>query len=381
MAVRKIKRSWWVDFQYEGIRHRKRSPENTREGAKAYEAALRHRLALGERDLRDSLSPNAPSTFKEAAWKWFDIHVKPNLKPSGRVGYESALRVHLVPAFGTLRLEDVTSFAIDAYKARKSELRKVNGEMKPRQSAKSINNQLLVLSKLLKDSVEWGWLGTSPKIAWMKEPPPKTDFLSREESDRLLAASVGSKWHDMILCALRTGMRSGELRALHWSDVDLARRVITVRRTVFRGVETAPKSNRNRQIPIADDLYRALAGRERKYELVFCGDDGRWIEAHSSYWWLGIVREKAGLQVFGWHRLRHTFASQLVEAGVSIRVVQELLGHSKITMTMRYAHVSSPMLSDAVNRLSTDKELLSPSRRGNLASTEIPSESSVAVRC
>src|SRR5574340_719272 len=102
MAVRKIKSSWWVDFRFNDTRHRKRSPENSKAGAEAYELTLRQRLARGEPldDQQNSLEP----TFAEFAQRWFDDYVKANNKFSERRAKESILRLSLVPFFGKLRV-------------------------------------------------------------------------------------------------------------------------------------------------------------------------------------------------------------------------------------------------------------------------------------
>src|SRR5437899_5782575 len=99
MAIRKIKRSWWVDLHFDGKRHRKRSPENTRQGALAYELLLRQKLARGEA-IRDGKQPRKDHTFAEFAATWFEDYVRPNNKYSEQLAKKYALARHLVPFFG-----------------------------------------------------------------------------------------------------------------------------------------------------------------------------------------------------------------------------------------------------------------------------------------
>src|SRR6516164_1137882 len=99
MAIRKLKKSWWVDFQFNGRRYRKRSPDNTRQGADAYELLLRQNLARGE-PIRDVKQPRKDQTFAEFAAKWFEDYVRPNNKFSEQRSKGNILRLSLIPFFG-----------------------------------------------------------------------------------------------------------------------------------------------------------------------------------------------------------------------------------------------------------------------------------------
>jgi integrase len=190
-----------------------------------------------------------------------------------------------------------------------------------------------------------------PEVEWLKAPRPEFDFLDFEEAERLVAKADG-EWQAMILTALRTGMRQGELLALRWDDVDLVAGRITVRQNLVRGVIGTPKSGKGREIPLSNDAVRALkAQRHLRGEVVFCNDDGDYFKKNECKHPLWRACKRAGLRRIGWHVLRHTFASHLVMKGVPIKVVQELLGHATIEMTMRYAHLSPEVARDAVNVL------------------------------
>jgi integrase len=191
-----------------------------------------------------------------------------------------------------------------------------------------------------------------PAIKQLKCPPPPTDFLTTDEAARLLAHAEGTI-REMILLALRTGMRQGEIRGLQWEAIDWENRILTVRHSLCEYTRslTSPKSNRERHVPLADDLYDVLCARRKSTGYVFTNERGRPFPQYSHYLALQKVRERAGLRKIGWHKLRHTFATHLA-AKVSLRTVQELLGHSTITMTMRYSHVSAPDLRAAIDLLS-----------------------------
>lgn len=156
----------------------------------------------------------------------------------------------------------------------------------------------------------------------------------------------------MILCALRTGMRIGEICALDWSDINWQQRTITVRRSVVEGIMDSPKNNRIRTIPLAEDLYELFSAHRLKTGLIFPGPDGNHMRK-SSWPWKALRRacKRAGLPVIGWHPLRHTFASELTTQAIPMKATQMLLGHSSMQMTERYAHLSPSALSNAISVL------------------------------
>ncbi|MDP3768962.1 MAG: hypothetical protein Q8S13_13175, partial [Dehalococcoidia bacterium] len=147
MSVRKIRDSWWVDFRVEGVRYRKRSPDNSRAGAAAYEALLRGRLARGE-----SLDPQletatASPRFDEFARGWLDTYAKLDHKPSYYEG--SCRRVHVVlaPWFGTRRLDEIGTIDVDRFKAAQT----ARGL-----APATVNSFLVTLRKILQTAVDWG---------------------------------------------------------------------------------------------------------------------------------------------------------------------------------------------------------------------------------
>jgi integrase len=147
-------------------------------------------------------------------------------------------------------------------------------------------------------------------------------------------------------------MLPGELRALQCDDVDLVAGRLIVRRNVWRGHFSTPKSGRNREIPLSDDALKALkAQRHLRGELVLCADDGRELTENECKWPIWRACKRAGLRRISWYVLRHTFASHLVRKGVPLKAVQELMGHATIEMTMRYAHLSPDVRRSAVQLL------------------------------
>jgi integrase len=153
----------------------------------------------------------------------------------------------------------------------------------------------------------------------------------------------------MILTALKTGLRLGELRGLKWDDIDLNKQIMTVRRSAYRdNCFVAPKSNKERTIPLSGRLLSVLCESKSRSGFVFKVKPGAHLKTSDCSRKLHKICEKADLRRIGWIVLRHSFASHLVEAGAHLKAVQELLGHSSIQTTMRYAHLSPSVLGNAI---------------------------------
>lgn len=344
MAVRIIKKSWYVDLRFNYQRYRKKSPENAKAGAVAYEAVLRQKLARGE-IIDGTGTAQQAETFRRFSRKWFKEYVVPNNKPAGQRTKKYILSAHLVPFFGDMSLEEITTQRIEQYKAAQMKHGTITN--------KTINNHLSVLSKCLAVAHEWKVMKTpSPKVKWLKCPPPQTNYLSPEECELLLSHASGVV-REMLLMALRTGMRQGELKGLQWPSVDWQNRSIVVRHSRCDRAKdlVSPKSNRERHIPLDIDVYEMLYKRKKETGYVFLDADRQPFDHKRLSRRMEEVCKKAGLRHITWHMLRHTFASLLAVRGTPLHVVQALLGHSTITTTMRYAHVASSALRDAINML------------------------------
>ena len=344
MSVIKRGQKWWIDFGHRGIRYRLKSPDDSQAGARAYEALFRQRLAQG-------LPLQAPVIkkslkFREFAEKWFEAYVKINNKPSAIKGKKTDLNSALIPYFGSKRLNEITSLDIEEFKSKR--LKHVK--------AKTVNTQVGNLMKCLRTAVEWGELDKIPITKPLKTDPPDFDFLSEEEAKRLLNASTGH-YYTAILLALHTGMRFGELMALDWENVKFSHRQIVVKHSFSNGVITSTKSNCIRYIPMTKDLFDHLIKLEPKEDFVLKGPDNIRFRPECSRTTLKEICDKANLRHIGWHKLRHTFASRLAEKGVSMAAVKELMGHSDIKTTMRYAHLGEHILRAAITELETPQKM------------------------
>lgn len=309
----------------------------------AYEAVLRHKLARGESIDIERLQQEE-QTFAEFVARWFEDYVKSNNKHSEQLAKKYILSSALIPFFGSKQIGQIRAHDIERYKAQ---------QVQRGLTSKTITNHLTVLNKCLITAYDWLALeGAPPKIKWPKWHLPVIDYLSPEECE-LLSSRAEGVIREMILMALRTGMRQGELRALQWPSIDWLTRSVVVRHSLddHRKVLVSPKSNRIRHIPLDVDVYAMLHRRKRDAGYVFLPVDAR---PFSKYRLGAAIRRlcvKAGLRRIGWHTLRHTFASHLAMRGAPLPAIKELLGHTTITTTMRYAHVAPSTLRAAISML------------------------------
>ena len=340
MSVRKRKDGRWiVDVKvrrgHEMLRVRRAA--RTREAGLRLERQIRAEFDAGRRP--DQRAP----TLAEWSKDLLDVYAKTNNKPSELERKEGALRLHLLPALGGVRLDRIGVADVERYKAQR---------LAAKAAPKTINNELAVLRRALRVAHEWGLVGAPPPIKALRAPSKAVSFWTFEESDRLLDATAPA-WRPFLLVAIRTGLRLGELLGLRWEDVDLAKRRLVVRQAIVRGEVTTPKSHRTREVPLAPSVVAALRELPSRFRggLVFCHPGGAPLARGQTKWPLWNACRDAGLTRSGWHRARHTFASHLVMKGVPIRVVQQLLGHSTVAMTERYAHLAPEIAREAVDIL------------------------------
>jgi integrase len=270
-------------------------------------------------------------------------HAEGNKKPSSFRRDKTSL-IHLLPVFGRTKLREVTSGAIQRY----VDDRRLVERGGRRLRAQTITNELYTLSAIFREAVRRDLVLVNP-VSRVKKPKEENTivrYLSPDE-DRELMAALPSRIEPLVKVALHTGLRKGELLRLEWSDVDFDQRLILVKNT---------KSKRRRYVPMNDTVVAML-------KPMFDAKDSRhvFIDPESKEAILNIERawkkalRKAKIKTFRFHDLRHTFASRLVQAGVAIQVVKDLLGHQDITTTMRYAHLSPADLRDAVEKLAPKK--------------------------
>jgi len=339
MPTRKIHNKWSTDFRYHGKRYRIKSPINTKAGAQAYENLLLTKAIKGE-PIKPTATPKE-MTLMDFSDIWFNSYVKANNRPSEILRKKSVFANSLIPFFGQMPLKEINNKKVEEFKAFR--LKSISG--------KTLRNEVSMLSTCLKTAVEWGYLDALPLIKMPKVPQNDFKWLKEDECLMLLQAAEG-KIKDMIFLAMKTGMRFGELIAITWPDMDFENKRLTVNKSIVLGVSGPTKNGKIRYIPLTDSVCEHFKGMKKKSGLVFHEDGGGFIHQKNINYHLGRAYLKAGLPPWGWHTLRHTFASHLACKGASILAIKELLGHTDIKTTMRYAHLGPNITTETMKLLS-----------------------------
>jgi integrase len=283
-----------------------------------------------------------PRRKRSAALGTFiDDHYAPWAAKNQKTTTKTAHRVrYAFPELLDLPINDVVPFVVEKIKNKK-----LAAGLQP----STINRDVAALKSVISKALGWGVIEANPlaRFAMMKtDSRAVVRYLSSDEEKRLYAVLDGRNDGDRIkptvTVSLHTGLRRGELFSLRWIDIDFDKKALTVH-------GATAKSRQSRYIPLNKiALSSLLEWREyqSKHLLVFPSKDGKRLQHVNRAW--SIVLREADIHSFRWHDQRHHFASKLVMAGVDLNTVRELLGHSDIKMTLRYAHLAPEHKAAAV---------------------------------
>jgi integrase len=218
-------------------------------------------------------------------------------------------------------------------------------------SAHTVRRVYVHLSSAFETAKRWEYVSENPfrrvDKPKIKEVAPK--FIKKAEFKKLLDVIDDTDFRELVITAVSTGMRGGEIRALLWKQIDLIGRVVHIQNT-----ETfQTKSKKNRVIPMSENLYRLLAKRKERAvcEFVFHNRMEQISENDLSKTFKRYVLD-AGINLkCNFHSLRHTFGSWLAQSGVSLYEIQKLMGHSSIGVTEKYAFLSPDTLHSTVEKI------------------------------
>lgn len=339
----------------EEVRRRWKSPMSSRSATErwAREKALAYLDHAAEQRKEENKRPPVP-TFAEYAERWMREYVIANqLKPTTRKTYEDILRAHLLPLLAELRLDAIDTAAVQRLKAAREHLDPV-----------TVNKILARLSTMLRVAVEWKLIEALPKIQRVKEPKREKPHYSPAEQEKLLRAAEAGEPRAYIALLLGddAGLRHGEIIALRKSNVrfdDGPTGAILVTHSACNGVLTVPKSHRCRRIPLTPRLRRALQDYlpTQESEWVVPNAHGQMCRCYNVIdRLLRKVQDPLGARR-GIHILRHTFATDALRHGASVRQVQALLGHAMLATTERYLHTAESELDQAVLAVAERREL------------------------
>ena len=328
---------WWMYFTYQGQQVRKSTGTAERRLADAILSKVKVQIIEGQYFEKAVAQSH---TFTELMDRYEREHVLRKLRHRGVKGYMNNLRAF----FGDRTLADITPKLIVAYKNKRYEDGKAPA---------TINRELANLKKAFNLALrEWEWCHQNPvtRVSMEKENNKRDRWLSEEEEGRLLTACA--PWlHDLVTFALHTGMRMGEILELTWRGVDFTRRTVMVLRS---------KNGERRTIPVNETVLRVLKEKAKvrslASDLVFCSKAFTPMESGHLRRSFRLALSKAKIEEFHFHDLRHTFATRLVQWGIDLYKVQQLLGHKSPIMTQRYAHHYPESLRDGVEILDRPRE-------------------------
>jgi integrase len=334
---------WWVFVAHNGRRTSRLVGD--KEAAEEVASKIRAKLKLGEFEFEQPETERMP-TFREYAETFMGGYSKNNHKFSTHQNYLITLNNHLLPAFGKMPLDQIKRKDVKAFLFKKQ-----NGRL----AHSSVKNLRAYLSAVFTQAVDDEIITQNPVAKTgklIKEPEELKERiipLTWEEKNRLEAtvSRYFPRWYPLLLTALRTGLRIGELIALKPEDIDFDDMFIEVRRGYVRGRFTTTKSNKMRKV----DMSPQLAGVLKRYlvqrkeealrngwgeppEVLFYNEQGRILNPGSFGYkvfqrWL----KKAGLRRVTFHSLRHTYATLRLLKGDNILDVSKQLGHQDIKIT------------------------------------------------
>lgn len=284
------------------------------------------------------------ATFADAAAEFLRyVEHDRGRKPSTVRGYRSVIQAHLLPAFGEIPLESITTPMIEAWIA--------TVERSPR----TRNKLITMLHGIFERARKVYGLTVNPAAGVETFPQRRSgdiEVFSPEEVWALVRAADSEQDAAIYLTAAFTGLRRGELVALRWRDVDFAGETIRVRASYANGALTTPKSGKVRAVPMAPEVAEVLAALGRRDhwtepdDAVFVGVAGSWLDASALRRRYDSALRRAGLRRLRFHDLRHTFGTTMAAAGVPTRTLQEWMGHADAQTTQVYAHYA-PRAADA----------------------------------
>lgn len=255
-------------------------------------------------------------------------------RPGSVETYGSKLRIHVIPAFGGKRLNEITRCDIQNFLTEKVR----NGY-----SGAHVHGMKTTLSKVMQTAVEWRFLNENPtrgcRVA--RQALAKQRIFLNAQQVQQLCDALPEPCRSIVLVAVLTGLRIGEILALRWGRVDLLRNIFAVEES-YSGRFGPPKTRSSRRVvPISTVLRSVLEVQRTRCtssganDLVFATSKGTPVSPKNlRNRVLEPTRKALGLPKISWHTFRYTHATWLSEAQVPARIAQSILGHSDVSMTL-----------------------------------------------
>ena len=332
MAIFKRGQTWWVDFASpNGQRIRRSTRTQDKKQAKEYHDKLKVDLwrieKLGERPDR---------SWQEAAVRWISQseHKADRHKDISKIRY-------LDQFLGHKMLKEIDR-----------DLLTLIAETKKHESSPSTANRYMALIRavLRASRDKWEWLDRIPSVPMYKEPTKRVRWITRTQAQALID-ELPIHLADLAIFTLATGLRQSNVSYLRWDQVDLERTFAWIH-------PDQSKSGRAISVPLNEDAMNVLRRRaDGTSEYVFTYRDKPVARTSTKAWYAALQR--AGIEDFRWHDLRHTWASWHVQNGTTLQELMELGGWATFEMVLRYAHLAGEHLTEAAKRIDNQNLIVS----------------------
>jgi integrase len=347
----------WIERRGGSLRIRWRDGDVTRSRAVADEdEAERELLKVRQGKRRGTYVAPVRLTVRELVEQYLE-RATTRLSPNTLGEYERYLTKVIGPELGDVLVQRLTTAKVQHW---------IDGKQRAGVGAGTINNLVNILSGAYREAERLGIVEHSPvrRVIRPRAKAPGKEAWSADEVRRVLdAVKADAKWHAWYRLALGTGMRPGELLSLRWSQVDLAKGEVFVSSTLSRnrerqtvlGEQTKTKRVRTIVLPASViPVLKAWRARQRELrlahgswvdlDLVFDRGDGSWLDGTTMRRMHRRWIEPLDVTPIPPHGLRHTYATLALDAGISIKVISDTLGHTSVAMTAdRYMHVDRAM--------------------------------------
>lgn len=320
-------------------------------------SAVREIIEKKRVESRSGAECSCKSTVGEIIDMWLE-DVKNKVKASTLANYEMKLNKHILPYFSGIRYEKLTADDLNVFISHKTE---------EKLSAKYIADIVVLLKSAARFAQRrYGYVNRIDNVTLPKsDKKPDNRLLSDTDRSKLKAALTSDPTCSNvgILLSAVTGIRIGELCALKWENIDLEKRILTVRQTVQRVMVkgggtrltvTSPKSaSSEREIPLPDFILPYLENIKADSGCYLLSGSNKIVEPRTMQYRFKSVLNRAGLPYVNFHALRHMFATSCIALGFDVKTLSEILGHSSVQITLnRYVHSSMERKQSCMKLLS-----------------------------
>ncbi len=364
MGLFKRGQVWWMRFTFKGKQIRRPTETTDKKLAEKIYHKVMTQIAEGKWFEKP---PHADKTLADLLDKYLREHSTPN-KSAGTLKNDTTMVNEMKEFFGSILLQDVTPNLISSYKAKCRE---------KGLAPATINHRRTILRHAFNLAIrEWQWCRENPaeRVSRDKVKNERDRWLTLEEESALLECCIlhptgkdntieSRYWlQEIVIFALNTGMRQDEILSLEWPNADLFRKTVLVVKS---------KNGEKRTIPMNQKVFELLKAKARAkkadVKYVFASEAGTKVLRRNLTRAFYNAMDRAKIEDFKFHDLRHTFATRLAQSGIDLYMISKLLGHKDIKMTQRYAHHCPDSLRSGVEVLDRISTNLAQSNEKGLA--------------